>query len=75
MSNEGYSGAIDVWSVGCILAELLGRKALWPGKTYIDQLQRILEARARARRRAPGDISTDACLRSVARTRRCWERP
>ena len=31
-----------VWSVGCILAELLGRKALWPGKTYIDQLQKIL---------------------------------
>lgn len=42
VSCDTYSSAIDVWSVGCILGELLGRKALWPGKTYIDQLQKIL---------------------------------
>ena len=27
-----YTAAVDVWSVGCILAEMLGRKQLFPGK-------------------------------------------
>ncbi len=32
LSCDVYSGAIDVWSVGCILAELLLRKPFFPGK-------------------------------------------
>lgn len=38
-----YTGAIDMWSVGCILAEMLGRKPAFPGKDYIHQLKLILE--------------------------------
>ena len=38
-----YTMAIDVWSVGCILAELLGRKPLFPGNDYIHQLQIIAD--------------------------------
>lgn len=35
-----YSTAIDMWSVGCILAEMLGNgKPLFPGKDAYDQLQ------------------------------------
>jgi hypothetical protein len=30
--------------VGCILAELLGRRPLFPGKDYIDQLKLIVKA-------------------------------
>ncbi len=26
-----YSKSVDIWSVGCILAELLGKKPLFPG--------------------------------------------
>jgi len=26
-----YTAAIDMWSVGCILAEMLGRRHLFPG--------------------------------------------
>lgn len=37
-----YSKAVDVWSIGCILAELLGRKPLFPGEHYLDQVQRII---------------------------------
>lgn len=37
-----YTEAIDVWSVGCILAELLGRKPLWPGQDYIEQIEMIV---------------------------------
>ena len=35
-----YSTAIDVWSAGCIFAEMLGKgKPLFPGKDGYDQLQ------------------------------------
>jgi mitogen-activated protein kinase 1/3 len=33
-----YSYPIDVWSVGCIFAELILRKPFFPGDDYIDQL-------------------------------------
>ena len=42
LSCDTYDAGIDVWSVGCILAELLLRKALFPGKDYIDQLKLII---------------------------------
>uniref|UniRef100_A0AAY4C2M4 Mitogen-activated protein kinase n=1 Tax=Denticeps clupeoides TaxID=299321 RepID=A0AAY4C2M4_9TELE len=42
LSLHHYSLAIDVWSVGCIFAEMLGRKQLFPGKHYVHQLQLIL---------------------------------
>ena len=35
--------ALDVWSVGAIFAELLGRKPLFPGKDYVHQLNLIFE--------------------------------
>lgn len=38
-----YDKAIDIWSVGCIFAELIGRKPLFPGRNYIDQLHVILD--------------------------------
>ncbi|MDP2439513.1 MAG: protein kinase [archaeon] len=36
-----YSKAIDMWSVGCILAELYLRKPLFQGVDYLDQLRKI----------------------------------
>lgn len=33
-----------MWSVGCILAELINRKPLFPGKDYINQLNLITDA-------------------------------
>ncbi|KAF7426105.1 MAP kinase Pmk1 [Pleurotus ostreatus] len=35
--------AIDVWSVGCILAEMLSGKPLFPGRDYHHQLSLILD--------------------------------
>lgn len=40
-SCQEYSTGIDVWSVGCILAELHGRKPLFPGDDYIKQMNLI----------------------------------
>nr|UJT98798.1 mitogen-activated protein kinase [Propylea japonica] len=39
---KGYTKSIDIWSVGCILAEMLSNKPIFPGKHYLDQLNHIL---------------------------------
>jgi cell division cycle 2-like len=36
-----YSTAIDMWSLGCIMAELLTKKSLFNGKSEIDQLNQV----------------------------------
>merc|ERR1711970_728496 len=38
LTFKEYTKAIDVWSVGCILAEMLSGKPLFPGKDYHHQL-------------------------------------
>ncbi|KAJ7890666.1 Pkinase-domain-containing protein [Mycena olivaceomarginata] len=40
---RAYDTAIDVWSIGCILAELLSSQPLFKGKDYVDQLKKILD--------------------------------
>jgi mitogen-activated protein kinase 1/3 len=42
LNASRYTKAIDVWSVGCIFAELIGRSPLFPGEDYLDQVQRII---------------------------------
>lgn len=39
---DNYGTSIDVWSVGCIFAELLGRKPLFPGTECLNQLKLII---------------------------------
>lgn len=39
---EKYDTSIDVWSVGCIFAELLGRKPIFPGTECLNQLKLII---------------------------------
>ena len=42
LNASEYTKAIDIWSIGCIFAELLGRTALFPGEDYLDQIQRVI---------------------------------
>ncbi|KAM6904633.1 mitogen-activated protein kinase 3 [Xenentodon cancila] len=42
LNSKGYSMSIDIWSVGCILAEMLSNRPIFPGKHYLDQLNHIL---------------------------------
>ena len=43
MRTELDHQAIDVWAVGCILAELLTGRPLFPGRDYHSQLELILD--------------------------------
>ena len=44
LSADGnYTPAIDMWSVGCILAELLGRGPIFAGKDFMETLQLQIE--------------------------------
>lgn len=43
LGSTKYSKAADLWSVGCILGELLMGKALFPGTSTLNQLNKILE--------------------------------
>jgi len=42
LNSKGYTKSIDIWSVGCILAEMISNRPLFPGKHYLDQLNLIL---------------------------------
>ncbi|CAG0919761.1 unnamed protein product [Notodromas monacha] len=37
-----YNQTVDIWSVGCIMAELLTSRNLFPGTDHVDQLMRIM---------------------------------
>ena len=39
--GTSYATPVDIWSCGCILAELFTRKPLFPGKHETDQLSGI----------------------------------
>ncbi|KAI5179667.1 cyclin-dependent kinase 2 [Nematocida sp. AWRm80] len=43
LGSKAYSTAIDVWSLGCIIAELVTLKPLFPGDSEIDQLYRVFQ--------------------------------
>eukprot|EP01034_Spumella_vulgaris_P023868 gene23868-30144_t len=43
LACQEYSSSIDMWSVGCIFAELLARSPLFPGEDYIAQLRLICD--------------------------------
>jgi len=43
LSSDTYTKAVDMWSVGCIFGELLGRKPLFPGSDHVNQLATILD--------------------------------
>ncbi len=41
--NGLYEYSVDLWSCGCILAEMLGRSPLFPGRNFVDQLTLIFD--------------------------------
>lgn len=43
LNAQGYTAAVDIWSVGCILMELYNKVPLFPGKDYVHQFRCITE--------------------------------
>ena len=41
LRSTNYSSPIDVWAVGCIMAELYTRRPLFPGTSEIDQIYKV----------------------------------
>jgi len=43
LGSKNYSTSIDMWSVGCIFAEMVNLEPLFPGKSEVDQLRRVFK--------------------------------
>ena len=42
LGSSKYTKAVDMWSVGCILGEMYFGKAIFPGNSTLNQVERIL---------------------------------
>lgn len=45
MGSKNYSTSVDIWSVGCIFAEIVNRKPLFAGQDEREQLLKIFKIR------------------------------
>nr|UCK81538.1 mitogen-activated protein kinase 14 [Arenicola marina] len=61
-----YNMTVDVWSVGCIMAELLTGKPLFPGTDHIDQLTRIMALVGTPSGELLGKITSDEARRYIS---------
>lgn len=43
LGSTNYTKAVDVWSAGCIMVELLTEKVLFAGKSSLNQVEQIIE--------------------------------
>merc|ERR1740117_2040051 len=53
LGSTSYTKGVDIWSVGCILGELLSGKPIFPGTSTMNQLDRIMEVTGRP---SPDDV-------------------
>lgn len=44
IASKNYTKGIDMWSLGCILGEMLSGKPLFPGSSTVNQIERIMAA-------------------------------
>lgn len=43
LGSTKYTKSVDMWSVGCILAELIVGKPIFPGTSTLNQIEKVLE--------------------------------
>ncbi|KAF1325655.1 Cmgc/mapk protein kinase, partial [Globisporangium splendens] len=65
-----YDKPSDLWSAGCILAELLGRKPLFPGSSTTNQLNKIFNVLGTPDAMYIGNIHKEAAQKWLQRQRR-----
>lgn len=42
IANRHYTKGIDMWSLGCILGEMLAGKPVFPGSSTVNQVEKIM---------------------------------
>lgn len=42
IANRKYTKGIDMWSLGCILGEMLAAKPIFPGSSTVNQVEKIM---------------------------------
>ncbi|KAK3089406.1 hypothetical protein FSP39_003376 [Pinctada imbricata] len=42
LGSHRYTKGVDMWSLGCILGEMLGGKPLFPGSSTLNQIEKIM---------------------------------
>ena len=47
LGSTKYSKAVDMWSLGCILGELLAKRPIFPGTSTLNQIERVIELTGR----------------------------
>lgn len=62
-----YSKEIDIWGVGCILAELILGKPLFPGKSTEDQLKIVCDLVGRPKKEELDQIFTKSTIPKVTK--------
>jgi len=70
-----YGKNIDVWSVGCIFAEMLRRKAFFRGETPQHQLETIVAVLGTPSPRVLASISHPLILNAISKGSRCTGYP
>jgi hypothetical protein len=64
LGSTKYTKGVDIWSIGCILGEMLGGKPIFPGTSTMNQLDRIIEVRM-----PPHVLGNQMCLKQITRRR------
>nr|XP_058968114.1 mitogen-activated protein kinase 14-like [Pocillopora verrucosa] len=70
-----YDQTVDIWSVGCIMAELLTGETLFPGNDHIDQLTRIMKLVGKPGKDFLAKISSDSARSYIASMPEYEKRP
>ena len=59
LGSHAYGFPVDMWSVGCILGEMLAHKPMFPGTSTMNQIQRIIDVTGRPDKEEVGDMKSD----------------
>lgn len=72
LGSNQYTKGVDMWSVGCIIGELMLGKPMFPGSSTMNQLERVLEITGRPSREDIASVNSPLCatmLQSVPQTK------